>query len=85
MTPMSKCFMLDVESRLDYETLGRVMQSGHSRIPVYEELPLQEPEATNDVFGKGGKPLTRRKILGVLLTKQLILIDPEGASSCSVR
>lgn len=65
MTPISTVFQLNINSQLDYETLGRVLKAGHSRIPVYEEID--------------GK----RKIIGVLLTKQLILLDPEGLSSCS--
>lgn len=81
MTPITKCFMLDVDSRLDYETLGRVMQSGHSRIPVYEERPVEDPNPGDVSDKEESKPLMRRKILGVLLTKQLILIDPEGAYS----
>ncbi|KAH9817697.1 hypothetical protein DFH28DRAFT_962728 [Melampsora americana] len=64
MTALDHCFMLNVDTQLDYETLLAVLESGHSRIPVYEE--------TADRHGS-----TRRKILGALLTKQLILIDPE--------
>ncbi|KAG0147737.1 hypothetical protein CROQUDRAFT_76239 [Cronartium quercuum f. sp. fusiforme G11] len=66
MTPLESCFMLDIETRLDYEVLGRVLASGHSRIPIYED----------SVDANG---MSRRKILGALLTKQLILIDPEDA------
>lgn len=67
MTPLEQCFMLNVDTQLDYETLGSVLASGHSRIPVYE-----------DVINPDTPHLPRRKILGALLTKQLILIDPEG-------
>ncbi|EGF98601.1 uncharacterized protein MELLADRAFT_118502 [Melampsora larici-populina 98AG31] len=64
MTALDHCFMLNVDTQLDYETLVAVLESGHSRIPVYE-----------DTLDQNG--VTRRKILGALLTKQLILIDPE--------
>lgn len=67
MTALDHCFMLNVDTQLDYETLVAVLESGHSRIPVYE-----------DTLDQNG--VTRRKILGALLTKQLILIDPEGSS-----
>lgn len=66
MTPLSQIFQLPITSVLDYETLGRVLKAGHSRIPVYEE-----------VIVNGNK---KNKVIGVLLTKQLILLDPEGAS-----
>lgn len=73
MTPLSAIFQLPITSKLDYETLGRVLKAGHSRIPVYEEVAKD---------GKGGK--TKKKVVGVLLTKQLILLDPEGLP-CSLR
>ncbi|KAI5480581.1 f-box protein pof6 [Pseudohyphozyma bogoriensis] len=65
MTPISKVFQLDINSKLDYETLGKVLKAGHSRIPVYEETVVGD--------------ITTKKIVGVLLTKQLILLDPEDA------
>ena len=65
MTPLSEVFQLDIDTtRLDYETLGRIVKSGHSRIPVYETI------------GEGAD--AKRKIVSCLLTKQLILVDPEG-------
>lgn len=64
MTPIQKVFQLPITSKLDYETLGRVLKAGHSRIPVYEEVAI------------GDK--IKKRIIGVLLTKQLILLDPEG-------
>ncbi len=35
MTPIDKVFMLPSDGRLDADTMTRVLQSGHSRIPVY--------------------------------------------------
>ncbi|GAA5958090.1 hypothetical protein JCM21900_003583, partial [Sporobolomyces salmonicolor] len=69
MTPLSSVFMLPITATLDYETLGKVLKAGHSRIPVYEEKVVETEEGVN----------TKRKIIGVLLTKQLILLDPEDA------
>jgi len=36
MTPMDKVFMLDIEARLDINTLTSIMEDGHSRVPVFE-------------------------------------------------
>jgi metal transporter CNNM len=36
MTPLDKVFMLDVNSKLDFETIVKIQQKGFSRIPVYE-------------------------------------------------
>ncbi|GAA5907042.1 hypothetical protein JCM5296_006575 [Sporobolomyces johnsonii] len=69
MTPLSSVFMLPITAKLDYQTLGEVLTAGHSRIPVYEDKVVETAE--------GNK--TKRKIIGVLLTKQLILLDPEDA------
>jgi metal transporter CNNM len=69
MTPLPSVFQLPITSVLDYETLGRVLKAGHSRIPVYEEC------------GTGDQK--KNKVIGVLLTKQLILLDPEGESLLS--
>ncbi|KAK4335092.1 hypothetical protein RTBOTA2_003860 [Rhodotorula toruloides] len=73
MTDLSNVYSLPITAKLDYETLGKILKSGHSRIPVYEEVPVEGPLA--------GEKKTQRKIIGVLLTKQLILLDPEGAST----
>lgn len=36
MTPIDKVFALDIERNLDLNTLREILESGHSRIPVYE-------------------------------------------------
>ncbi|KAM0752900.1 DUF21-domain-containing protein [Meredithblackwellia eburnea MCA 4105] len=69
MTPVDKMFQLPITSVLDYETLGRILKAGHSRIPVYEEKVVNG--------------LKKNRIIGVLLTKQLILLDPEDATPLS--
>lgn len=63
MTALDNCFMLDIDSQLNYKTMSAILSSGRSRIPVYE-----------NIFSPAG---TGRRIVGALLTKQLILIDPE--------
>ncbi|GAA5913632.1 uncharacterized protein JCM6883_004029 [Sporobolomyces salmoneus] len=70
MTPISSLFSLPITAKLDFETLGKILEAGHSRIPVYDEIPVES----------SGEKKTRRKIIGVLLTKQLILLDPEDAT-----
>ena len=37
MTPLADAFMLDADAtKLDYPTLRKILEAGHSRIPVYE-------------------------------------------------
>ena len=36
MTPLTDVFMLEVDSRLDFETIAKISQEGYSRIPVYQ-------------------------------------------------
>ena len=116
MTPINRVFMLSVDARLDYETLRRVCLTGHSRIPVYEEVEVNLPAAFVDaaisdnliersavisarpaprkgfigtVMGQEPKDVRVRvkKIIGILLVKQCVLLDPEGmvisTTSCS--
>ncbi|GAA5984132.1 hypothetical protein JCM10908_006062 [Rhodotorula pacifica] len=78
MTPLSSVFSLPIDTKLDYPTLGRILKAGHSRIPVYEEVPVDGTAETGDGKSSDAKRM-RRKIIGVLLTKQLILLDPEDA------
>ncbi|KAI0031092.1 hypothetical protein K488DRAFT_52853, partial [Vararia minispora EC-137] len=66
MTPIERVFMLPADARLDYATLRRICLTAHSRIPVYEE-----------VDSPGGSRVKR--ILGILLVKQCVLLDPEDA------
>ncbi|KAM8786708.1 metal transporter CNNM3 isoform 2-T2 [Rhynchonycteris naso] len=37
LTPLEDCFMLDAGAILDFSVLASIMQSGYTRIPVYEE------------------------------------------------
>ncbi|KAJ7647586.1 DUF21-domain-containing protein [Roridomyces roridus] len=80
MTPIENVFMLSIESKLDYELLKQIVASGHSRIPVYEEIDA--PVSTR-VGGPNAPSATQKvkKILGILLVKQLVLLDPKDAVS----
>ncbi|KAL5480374.1 hypothetical protein ACEPAI_1644 [Sanghuangporus weigelae] len=99
MTPISRVFMLHIDAKLDYDTLRRICATGHSRIPVYEEVELTVPmhvaiTAGEMGFGDGsqvpahakksidGESLVKtkaKKIIGVLLVKHCVLLDPEDA------
>ncbi|XP_067858161.1 metal transporter CNNM1 [Heptranchias perlo] len=36
LTPLSDCFMLSSEATLDFATMSEIMESGYTRIPVYD-------------------------------------------------
>lgn len=98
MTPIDRAVMLHIDAKLDYDTLRRICATGHSRIPVYEEVEVTVPasvavNAFEMGFGDGskapapakksmdGEPLVItkvKKIVGILLVKQCVLLDPEG-------
>ncbi|KAF7307580.1 CNNM transmembrane domain-containing protein [Mycena indigotica] len=65
MTPIEDVFMLSIDASLDYDLLKQICMTGHSRVPVYEEVELH-----------GNKV---KKILGILLVKQCVLLDPKDA------
>uniref|UniRef100_A0A8C3RZ25 Metal transporter n=1 Tax=Chelydra serpentina TaxID=8475 RepID=A0A8C3RZ25_CHESE len=37
MTPLHDCFMINNDAILDFNTMSEIMESGYTRIPVYEE------------------------------------------------
>ncbi|KAK9078463.1 hypothetical protein SSX86_002520 [Deinandra increscens subsp. villosa] len=39
MTPIESTFSLDVNSKLDWEAMGKIIARGHSRVPVYSGNP----------------------------------------------
>lgn len=63
MTPIEDVFMLSIDSNLDYELLKRICHTGHSRVPVYEEV-----EVAVDSSGHLEKV---RRIIGILLVKHV--------------
>jgi metal transporter CNNM len=85
MTPIDNVFMLSIDAKLDYELLKNICMTGHSRVPVYEEVEL--PGQVDDGRGKMVQKMQKvKKIVGILLVKQCVLLDPNGSvpSSCSL-
>ncbi|KAI3993258.1 hypothetical protein MKX01_010001 [Papaver californicum] len=39
MTPIDSTFSLDLDSKLDWETIAKILARGHSRVPVYSGNP----------------------------------------------
>ncbi|KAM4532004.1 metal transporter CNNM4 isoform 2-T2 [Fundulus diaphanus] len=37
MTPVANCFMIQADAVLDFNTMSEIMESGYTRIPVYDE------------------------------------------------
>lgn len=105
MTPIKDVFMLSIDSKLDFALLKKICETGHSRVPVYEEIevPLSVLADPNEAYAlmlgsggmlssskegkdkdkKQGGTLKVKKIIGILLVKQCVLLDPKGAAlSC---
>ncbi|KAJ4490474.1 hypothetical protein J3R30DRAFT_3653766 [Lentinula aciculospora] len=76
MTPIKDVFMLSVDSELDYDLLKKICRTGHSRVPVYEEIEV--PVNGQGALNGRGRAQTRmmQRILGILLVKQCVLLDP---------
>lgn len=78
MTPLDNVFMLKSDEILNYETMKRIADTGHSRVPVYDEIEV--PVISED--GKVGKTNIVKKIIGVLMVKQVggienLMQDPQ--------
>ncbi|KAF8632705.1 hypothetical protein AX15_001729 [Amanita polypyramis BW_CC] len=80
MTPIEDVFMLSIDSRLDYDLLKKICETGHSRVPVYEEIDV--PAYTGSGNGPESNERIRRvkRILGILLVKNCVLLDPKDAT-----
>ena len=70
MTSIENVFMLPKHARLDRATIGRIVESGHSRVPIYVEI-TEAPDQ-----GYSEKRL-RKQVTGCLLAKNLLLVDPD--------
>lgn len=86
MTPIEQVFMLSIDSKLDYNLLKRICQTGHSRVPVYEEIEVPQRAVLGVEDGKlnddkESRTVKVKKIIGILLVKQCVLLDPKGVSS----
>jgi len=66
-TPLSKVSAVEKDIILDDNAIASIYASGHSRIPVYQ--------CTYDSRGKATKDVS--SITGILLTRQLIVIDAD--------
>ncbi|KAJ3787309.1 DUF21-domain-containing protein [Lentinula aff. detonsa] len=83
MTPLSDVFMVHIDDKLDYDLLKQIVESGHSRIPVFEEVDV--PVAAklgwmNSQQSDKTQSKREKKIIGILLVKQCVLLDPKDAT-----
>ncbi|KAF9495347.1 DUF21-domain-containing protein [Pleurotus eryngii] len=79
MTPIADVFMLSIDSKLDYDTLKKITATGHSRVPVYEEIALPPPSDAESSKWIAEKPRMVKRIIGVFLVKHCVLLDPKEA------
>lgn len=63
MTPIDNVFMLSIDSKLDYDTVKEICLTGHSRVPVYEEVEV--------AVNSSGRLEKVKKIIGILLVKHV--------------
>ena len=63
--PWNKVYKIDINTRLDFETLLTIFKKGYSRIPVYDSNKIS---SLTDNY---------QEIVGILFVKELILLDPE--------
>lgn len=75
--------MLSINCKLDYEMLRKICATGHSRVPVYEEVEVPtsgvidarnksgSPVATLSNPVRDGKTMMVKRIIGTLLVKQV--------------
>ncbi|KAF9017517.1 DUF21-domain-containing protein [Hymenopellis radicata] len=78
MTSIENVFMLPIDAKLDYETLSKIVATGHSRVPVYEEVEIPVPVQPGSYVNP--KPQKAKKIVGIFLVKQCVLLDPKDAT-----
>ncbi|KAH0835690.1 hypothetical protein J3R83DRAFT_9464 [Lanmaoa asiatica] len=66
MTPINDVFMLSIDSNLDYDMMKKICLTGHSRVPVYEEVEL--------AVDSSGRLEKVKKIIGILLVKHVYAV-----------
>ncbi|KAF7428473.1 hypothetical protein PC9H_007697 [Pleurotus ostreatus] len=79
MTPIADVFMLSIDAKLDYDTLKKITATGHSRVPVYEEIALPPTGDAESSKWIAEKPRMVKRIIGVFLVKHCVLLDPKEA------
>ncbi|KAJ4498585.1 hypothetical protein C8R41DRAFT_817128, partial [Lentinula lateritia] len=79
MTPLSSVFMLSIDAELNFDLLKKIINTGHSRIPVYEEVDIPVSVKTVEVGQSGPSIQKVQKIIGILLVKQCVLLNPNDA------
>jgi len=84
MTPISDVFMLSIDSKLNYALLKKICLTGHSRVPVYEEVDVPVTMSDENLFegvpheDRQQRTQKVKRIVGILLVKQCVLLDPKG-------
>ena len=79
MTPIDDVFMLSIDSRLDYDLLRKICETGHSRVPVYEEIDMPVYTPSDNAAEGSGRMRRVKRILGIFLVKNCVMLDPKGS------
>ena len=79
MTPIDRVFMISIDSKLGYETLQQIVSSGHSRIPVYQEIEIPVNRAR---AGSGSGTVTPNRGGGLFsaLSRKASATQPKSSS-----
>ena len=83
MTPLANTFMLQMDEKLNFETIAKIFKTGYSRIPVYEAVKVRAgPRCWLLRLRRLVLPHTsccsQNNVIGLLFVKDLIFIDPEN-------